>query len=167
MDDARFCLRCGTALEPVTLEGRERKRCPAVGCGFVHYGNPLPVVAAIVEHDDGSGGEPAVVLVRQQGWPEGWIGVVTGFLERDETPEAGVLRELREELGLEGEVVRLVGAYAFPQRNELIVAYHVRATGPITLGEELAAYKSIPPEKLRPWDFGTGLAVRDWLATRS
>jgi len=26
--------------------------------------------------------------------------------------------------------------------------------------------KRVPPEKLRPWSFGTGLAVRDWLAAR-
>lgn len=159
MDDARFCLRCGTALEPITIEERERRRCPA--CGFVFYGNPLPVVAAIVEHD-----AEEIVLVRQKGWPEGWFGLVTGFLERGEEPEAAVLRELREELGLEGAVVSLIGAYSFPQRNELIVAWHVRARGEIALGDELEAYKRVPIAKLRPWPFGTGLAVRDWLARR-
>ena len=34
------------------------------------------------------------------------------------------------------------------------------------IAEELAAYKPIAREKLRPWEFGTGLAVRDWLASR-
>lgn len=157
----KFCPRCATPLVPREAGGRSRLACPAESCGFVFWDNPLPVVAAIVEH------EGAVVLVRNHGWPEKLFGLVTGFLERDESPEAGVLREVKEELGLDAEVVRLVGAYAFPQRNELIVAYHVRATGPITLGEELAAFKSIAPEKLRPWDFGTGLAVRDWLAGQS
>lgn len=132
--------------------------CPAEGCGFVFWDNPLPVVAAIVEH------EGVVVLVRNHGWPEKMFGLVTGFLEKGESPEAGVLRELREELGLEGEVVRLIGVYPFEQRNELIVAYHVRAHGTITLGDEIAQHKSVPREKLRPWPFGTGLAVRDWLA---
>lgn len=166
MDDARYCLRCGTALVPVTIEGRERRRCPAPGCGFVHYGNPLPVVAAIVEHDDGAGGEPAVVLVRQKGWPEGWFGLVTGFLERGETPEEAVLRELEEELGVRGEIVSLVGVYAFSQRNEVIMAWHVRARGEIARGEELEAHKRVPIAKLRAWPFGTGLAVKDWLARR-
>ena len=93
---------------------------------------------------------------------------MTGFLEAGETPEEGMLRELKEELGLEGEIVSLVGAYSFALRNELIVAYHVRAHGELKLGAELAGYKKVAPEKLRPWDFGTGLAVRDWLkATRS
>lgn len=157
---AKHCLRCGTALEVRSDGERERKTCPA--CGWVFYDNPLPVVAAIVEHDDGAG--PAVVLVRNPGWPPKVFGLVTGFLERDETPEAGVLREVREELGLEGEVASLVGVYEFTARNEVIVAYHVRAAGPIVLGAELEAHKRVPREKLRPWPFGTGHAVRDWLA---
>ncbi len=132
--------------------------CANDACGWIFYGNPTPVVAALVEHD----GE--VLLVRQHGWPTGWYGLVTGFLEGGETPEAGVLRELDEELGLSGEVVSLIGAYAFEQKNELIVAYHVRAEGEVRLGSELEAVKRVPPTKLRPWPFATGHAVRDWLA---
>lgn len=139
--------------------GRARSVCPAEGCGFVFWDNPLPVAAAVVEHDEG------VLLVRNHGWPEKMFGLVTGFIERGESAEQATLRELREELGLEGEIVRLLGVYPFEQRNELIVAYHVRAHGPITLGEELAGYKAIAREKLRPWPFGTGLAVRDFLTS--
>lgn len=137
-----------------------RLACPDEQCGFVFYDNPLPVVAAIVEH------EGEVLLVRQRGWPEKWFGLVTGFLEKGETPEAGVLREVSEELGLRGEVVSLIGVYAFEQRNEVIMAYHVRAHGEVRLGAELEGYKRVPKEKLRPWPFGTGHAVRDWLASR-
>ncbi|MBM4396961.1 MAG: ADP-ribose pyrophosphatase, partial [Deltaproteobacteria bacterium] len=77
-DEARFCPRCGTALAPRETGGRTYPACPAEGCGFVHWGNPTPVVAAIVELD----GE--VVLVRNHGWPETWHGLVSGFLEREE-----------------------------------------------------------------------------------
>lgn len=161
MEEARHCLRCGAALVSKPTPDGARLACSDASCGFVFYGNPTPVVAAIVEH------EGEVLLVAQHGWPETWFGLVTGFLERGETPEEGVLREVREELGLDGEVVSLIGAYAFVQRNELIVAYHVRASGEVSLGEELRAVKRVPIEKLRPWDFGTGHAVRDWLARRS
>jgi NAD+ diphosphatase len=34
------------------------------------------------------------------------------------------------------------------------------------LNEELAEYRLIAPEKLRPWPQATGLAVRDWLLGR-
>ena len=155
----KFCPRCATPLADRADAGRARRCCPAAGCGFVAYDNPLPVVAGIVEH------EGAVLLVRNATWPEKMFGLVTGFLERGESPEAGMLRELHEELGLQGQIVRLVGVYGFPAMNELIIAYHLRATGTVVIGPELAGVKRIAREKLRPWDFGTGLAVRDWLAT--
>ncbi len=158
--EMRFCPKCATALVDKVEEGRSRRACAKADCGFIHYGNPLPVVAAIVEH------EGQIVLVRAQGWPEKFFGLVTGFLEAGESPEEGVLRELKEELDLEGVVVSLVGAYSFQMRNELIVAFHVHATGTLKLGAELSAFKKIAVEKLRPWEFGTGLAVRDWLAKR-
>lgn len=123
----------------------------------MHYDNPLPVVAAIVEH------EGDIILGRNTAWPASWYGLITGFLEKEESPEAGILREVEEELGLSGEIRELVGVYDFQKRNQLIVAYHVAAHGEIELGDELADIKRIQPEKLEPWPFGTGLAVKDWL----
>lgn len=156
-----FCPRCATSLAERDEAGRPRKCCPADGCGYVFYDNPLPVVAALVELDG------QVILARGKGWPAGMFGLITGFLERDESPSEGVLRELHEELGLRGEVVGLIGVYPFPQRNELIVAYHVKAQGQITLNDEIEEVKRVDPARLRPWPFGTGLAVADWVARRS
>jgi NADH pyrophosphatase NudC (nudix superfamily) len=157
----RFCPRCATPLAVRRTDGHERLACPAPGCGHVLYDNPVPVVAGLVEH------EGAVLLVRSVGWPETWYGLVTGFLERGEEPEAGILRELREELGLEGRVVAPIGVYTFPEQNQLILAYHLEARGEVRPGPELAGVKRIAPDRLRPWPFGTGHAVRDWLARRA
>jgi NADH pyrophosphatase NudC (nudix superfamily) len=132
----------------------------ACGCGHVEWGNPLPVVAALVEL------EGRIVLARNHAWAEGVFGLVTGFLEAGESPEAAVAREVAEELGLMTSGVSLIGVYPFERKNEIIIAYHVVTSGEIVLNEELAEFRLIAPEKLRPWDFGTGLAVRDWLARR-
>jgi NAD+ diphosphatase len=153
----KFCPRCGRPLVTRAHHGRERALCEAEGCGFVHWGNPTPVVAAIIEH------EGQMLLARGKNWPEKMFALVTGFLEAAESPEEGVLREVKEETGLDGEVLSLVGVYPFELRNELIIAFHVRTAGTITLGEELAAYKLIPKEKLRAWPLGTGLAVQAWI----
>ena len=51
--------------------------------------------------------------------------------------------------------------------NQLILAFHVRAEGRIVLGEELVEFKAVAPERLRPWKFGTGYAVMDWLEKRN
>jgi NADH pyrophosphatase NudC (nudix superfamily) len=91
---------------------------------------------------------------------------VAGFLEKGETVESSILREVREELGLEAEIVEFVGHYSFLQRNQVILAFHVQAEGEIVIGEELAGVKLVPLDRLRPWPIGTGPAVRDWLEGR-
>jgi NADH pyrophosphatase NudC (nudix superfamily) len=163
MHKFHFCPACAAPLSRRDAAGRERLCCSIQTCGWVHWDNPLPVVAAIVE----CGRD--VLLARNHGWPEKLFGLVSGFLERDETPAEGVLRELREELGVEGEIVELVGVYPFVERNEVVMVWHVRvpADAVVTIGEELAGYKRVPIEKLRPWPLGTGPAVRDWLERRA
>ncbi|QQS54459.1 MAG: NUDIX domain-containing protein [Candidatus Competibacteraceae bacterium] len=155
-----FCPQCGNSLQTAVIDGRSRQRCTAADCGYVHWDNPVPVVAAIVELDG------AVILARNRGWPEKMYGLITGFLERDETPDAAVLREVREELGLEVTTAHFIGYYPFFEMNQLLLAFHVPAQGTIALGEELAGIKRVPVERLKPWTIGTGPAVRDWLANR-
>jgi ADP-ribose pyrophosphatase YjhB (NUDIX family) len=106
--------------------------------------------------------------VRSHGWPDGWFGLVTGFLEPNESPEDAARRELTEELGLEPGESTLIGAYAFAQMNQVIIAYHIKASGEIRLDEtELEAFKTVPVDQLKPWPFGTGAAVKDFLARRA
>ena len=154
----RYCPECAAELERRTAGGRERLCCPA--CSFVHWDNPVPVVAGIVEIDG------RVALVRSHGWPAHWRGLVAGFLESGETAEEGIVREVREELGVEAAIVRRLGDYAFPEKNQLILAYHLTAQGPVTPGDELEAVDLLPPDEIRPWSKGTGPALRDWLAER-
>lgn len=154
----RYCPQCAGPLERRAIDGHERSCCG--GCGFVFWDNPVPVVAALVECAGG------ILLARNRQWPAGQFGLITGFLERDETPEAGVLREVAEELGLAATAVSWIGNYPFSRQNQLLLAYHVVADGELRLNEELAEVRLITPDRLRAWDFGTGLAVRDWLARR-
>lgn len=128
----------------------------------MQWGNPVPIVAAIVERAG------RVILVRSIGWPESWYGLVAGFLETGEKPEDGALREVREELGIEARLGALIGVYPFERFNQIIFVYHVNlGDGPIRLAtDELVGHREVPIERLKPWTEGTGPAVRDWLASR-
>ncbi len=157
----KYCPLCGKDLLSREIDGTVRPCCSSDECSYVFWDNPTPVVAAIVELDG------SVVLVRNRLWPEGMFGLVTGFLERGETPDSAVIREVREELGLGGVIAGFVGHYSFFEMNQLILAFHVRATGSVALGEELSEVRYVSPDRLRPWPFGTGHAVKDWLERRT
>ncbi len=155
----KYCPECAAELQEGLINQAIRKQCSA-GCGFVHWNNPVPVVAAIVEY------RGQVLLARNRAWPEGWFALITGFLEQNETPESAVLRELEEELGLSGDIDSFVGNYPFFEQNQLLVVYHLRAFGEIKLGDEIAEVKLLPESEVRPWRMGTGPALRDWLEQR-
>lgn len=154
----RYCPKCAAPLVSAVLGERDRLTCPSGH--WTHWDNPLPVLAALVEY------EGKILLARNAAWPEKTFSLITGFMERDETPEAGVARELKEETNLDTEAVALIGVYEFMRKNELIIAYHVQAAGEIRLSEELLEYRLIAPEKLRVWRTGTGFAMADWLRGR-
>ncbi|MCP4138610.1 MAG: NUDIX domain-containing protein [bacterium] len=157
MTQFSFCPLCGKELVSKEIDGRDRLACTAESCAYVYWDNPVPVVTAMIEHDG------AVLLARNNAWPEKVFGLITGFLEKNETPETGIVREVKEEVGLDAEIDSFMGLYSLFEANQLLIAYCIKTSGEIKLGEELAEYKLIPPEKLRPWNFGTGLIVKDWL----
>lgn len=156
----RFCPRCGGPLIDKVIDQYPRQMCADPNCDHVFWGNPTPVVAAVVEH------EGDVILARNANWPVGMLGLITGFLEAQEDPAVGVVREVREELGLAGRVQGLIGAYPFRRMNQVILAYHVSAEGEIRLNEELAEYKRMQPATMRYWPLATGWALKHWLEAR-
>lgn len=155
-----FCPLCGNRITARDINGIEREACSSKTCPFVNWDNPTPVVTAIVELDG------KVVMIRNKGWPENMFGIVSGFLEKGETPDDAVLREVREELGLDGRIQEFVGYYTFPEMNQLLLTFHVIAQGQITIGDELEEIRIVEPERIRPWSYGTGPAVKKWLESR-
>ena len=160
--ETRYCTHCGTALAWITqLEDggdKARLRCPA--CGWTHWNNPTPVLAAIVEVNG------QVLLARNAAWPEKMFALITGFMEAGESPQEGIAREVKEETNLDVQSAKLVGAYEFLRMNQVIIAYHVVATGQVKLSPELVDYRLYDLDKLKCWPAGTGYALADWLRTR-
>lgn len=160
--DFRFCPCCAA---PLALSGqqedggwKERLRCAA--CGFTHWNNPTPVLAAIVELDG------KVLLARNAAWQNRMFALITGFMEAGETPEDGIRREIAEETSLQVESLALVGVHDFQRMNQVIITYHARASGEVRLSPELAEYRLFEPSQVRCWRAGTGLALAQWLRGR-
>ncbi len=163
--DARFCLECGGALALRVAEEdggpKPRMRCPT--CGWTHWNNPTPVLAAIVECSDREG---RVLLARNAAWTGRMFALITGFMEAGETPEQGIVREVAEETALEVQSLSLVTVSDFQRMNQVIITYHALARGEIRLSPELAEYKLFRLPELRCWRAGTGLALASWLRSR-
>ena len=161
----RFCSHCATELQWLSVDEdggpKSRLRCPA--CGFTHWNNPTPVLAAVIELADRDG---QILLARNAAWPGRFFGLVTGFMEAGETPEEGITREVGEETSLSVDSLGLIGVYEFLRMNQVIIAYHVRARGEIVLSPELTEYRTLAPERVKCWPAGTGRALADWLRTR-
>lgn len=163
--DIRFCPHCATALRPIEVieDGgpKTRLRCPT--CGYTHWNNPTPVLAAVIELTDRDG---QLLLARNAAWSGKFFGLVTGFMEAGESPQQGVEREVAEETSLKVDALSIIGVYDFQRMNQVIIAYHAQAHGAIVLSAELAEYRLFRPEAVRCWRAGTGYALADWLRRR-
>lgn len=156
----KFCPECGGELQQKVIDGLPRLTCAQANCHFVFWNNPVPVVAALVAYAGN------YIIARNAQWPAGIYSVITGYLEAGESPEQAVVREVKEELGLDGQSVRHIGNYAFYKKNQLILAYEVQASGIITTNHELVDVKQLSPTELAQYDFGPLLVTKriaqDW-----
>lgn len=161
----RYCPSCASELAWLEQDedGGRKTRLRCAACGFTHWNNPTPVLAAVVECVDREG---QVLLARNAAWGGRFFGLITGFMEAGESPEEGVAREVNEETALQVESLDLLGVWDFQRMNQVIIAYGVKARGEIHLSPELAEYKLFAPEILRCWHAGTGLALARWLRLR-
>ena len=157
-----FCPQCATPLQMLIAEEdggfKERLRCPA--CGFTHWNNPTPVLAAIIEY------RGQVLLARNAAWPGKMFALITGFMEAGESPQDGIRREVKEETSLDITALDLVGVYDFQRMNQVIIAYHVVAEGEVRLSPELVDWRLYDLHELKCWPAGTGYALADWLRSR-
>lgn len=72
-----------------------------------------------------------------------------GSLETDELPDEAVLREAREETGLEISVEALTGIYKIEGRNELVFVFTARVLGgEITPGKEVDRTEYVAVDEL-------------------
>ncbi len=158
----RFCPSCATPLQSIARleDGGEktRLRCPA--CDYTHWNNPTPVLAAVIEY----GGK--ILLARNAAWAGRMFALITGFMEAGETPQEGIIREIREETSLDVHALNLIGVYDFQRMNQVIIAYHAVASGEVRLSPELVEYQLYAPEAVKCWPAGTGYALADWLRSR-
>jgi ADP-ribose pyrophosphatase YjhB (NUDIX family) len=126
VNEPKYCSQCGQPVETRAINGVSRAVCAA--CDTVLYRNPLPIAAALVLN-----GRREVLLVKRAKAPhKGAWCLPMGFAELGETIAEAACRELKEETGIDGRVLRLLDAdsYASDHYGDLlIVTFELAATG--------------------------------------
>ena len=129
------CPKCGGRLSlghPHRLTG-EPEELICQDCGFVFWQNSKPCAGVLVVRDG------RLLLVQRAFEPyQGWWDVPGGFLAEGEHPEAGAVRELREETGLDVRLTGLLGIFMDVYGPTGDATLNVFYTGEVVGGREAA-----------------------------
>ncbi len=109
-----YCGHCGT---PTTLKTGERARqCPK--CGQTHYPRIAPAVMALVQRGD------QLLLARSPHFPPGMHSALAGFVEPGESLEQCLVREVKEEVGVDVTNLRYFSSQPWPFPHSLMIAFN-------------------------------------------
>ncbi len=125
----QFCGRCGVLLKAKPDE--RAKACPQ--CGLLHFPRLAPAIIVLVERGN------QLLLARSRHFMPGMYSVLAGFVEPGESLEEAVVREVKEEVGIEVKDIKYFGSQPWPFPHSLMIGFTATyASGEILLdGEEI------------------------------
>jgi len=118
--DHRHCGRCAAVTR--LHEGGERLLV-CTGCGHGVYPRINPCVIAIVTRGD------EVLLARSHRFTNGMFSALAGFMEVGESAEQTLVREVREEVGVEISGIRYFASQPWPFPSNLMLGFIAEYAG--------------------------------------
>ncbi len=107
--------------------------------------NPVLTVDAIIEIDGG------IILIKRKNPPPGWA-IPGGFVDYGETLEDAVIREAKEETGLDINLSRQFHTYSTPKRDPrhhtVSTIFIATSSGKPAAGDDAAEAKTFTRENL-------------------
>jgi ADP-ribose pyrophosphatase YjhB (NUDIX family) len=130
-------------------EGDDRPRMTCADCGFIAYENPKVVVGSVALWED------RILLCRRAIEPRrGYWTLPAGYLELNESTEAGAAREAMEEATAKIALEGVLAVYNIPRISQVQVIYRARlvdpvvAPGPESLEVALFRWEEIPWDEI-------------------
>lgn len=111
-----FCGKCGT---PTLMKKDDlAKKCPA--CDLLTFPRLSPAIIVRITNRD------QILLARSPRFPPGMYSVLAGFIEPGESLEAGIHREILEEVGVRITDLRYFGSQPWPYPDSLMIGFTAR-----------------------------------------
>ncbi len=106
------------------------------------YRNPTPTVDIIIELTDRP--ERPIILIERLNPPLGWA-IPGGFVDYGESLETAAVREAKEEIGLEIELLEQFHVYSDPSRDQrkhtISIVFLATAAGEPAAGDDAKTFK--------------------------
>lgn len=118
----QFCGFCGTKLESV--EGGHAKKCTSQSCQQLVFPRTDPVVIMLVEHTDEEGVRRCLLAGHQRTGGH-VVSTLAGFVDPGESLEEAVIREVKEEVGLDAKSVNYICSQPWPFPASVMVGFRV------------------------------------------
>lgn len=119
----RFCGRCGEPTEPAA--GERAMRCPR--CRLLSFPRLAPAMITLVTRGE-PGRDQQALLARGVQFRAPMYSCLAGFVEPGETLEGAVVREVREEVGVDVDDVRYAGSQPWPFPHSLMLGFRASWT---------------------------------------
>lgn len=154
LEKFRYCPLCGS--DRFVENNVKSKRCEA--CGFVYYFNPSSSTVAVIVNEKNE-----LLVVRRAKEPaKGTLDLPGGFCDCYETGEEGVMREVKEETGL--NVDNITFLFSIPNiypyggldihTIDLFFLCRVTDTRGATAMDDAGEVLWLPWDKVKPEEFG-------------
>jgi NAD+ diphosphatase len=129
-EESRFCGHCGGANrdDPHELA----RHCPV--CGRLEFPRISPAIIVLIIND-----KEQALLAHNRKFQNRVYSLIAGFTEAGESLEATVVREVREEVGIEVRDIRYIASQPWPFPNSLMLGFTARHAGGVITpdGEEI------------------------------
>jgi ADP-ribose pyrophosphatase YjhB (NUDIX family) len=161
-----FCSNCGTRVVLKVPEGDLLPRHVCDHCGTIHYQNPKIVVGSVPTW------EGRILLCKRGIEPRlGFWTIPAGFMENDETLEAGAAREALEEARIDVEIGSLLLLANVKHARQVHVFFRSRMRTPDFGVTHESLEVKLVDERDIPWDDlafpSTEAALRHYVADRA
>lgn len=112
-----FCGKCGA----ITRQKSDDRTIICTGCNTILYPRISPaIIVAIICNDK-------ILLARNSNFPGNWYSLIAGYVDIGESLEEALIREVKEEVGLDVKNIRYYKSQPWPLSGSMMIGFIAEA----------------------------------------